>query len=187
MCRYRPEGTHRGRDSRLWTWQSGRAHGSPVRAIFTTKDVGEGTGLGLFICHRILSDLGGVFEVESGVGSGSVFGRRRHLGRQGALAFARPTSRGVGLDQCRRRTGALGDGRALRPDFLRLDDARDDRREIRERLPSLASDQAARTIFITGGACTNASRKFLETTENDRLEKHFDQGKLRAIVARYLD
>jgi PAS domain S-box-containing protein len=59
--------------------------------------------------------------------------------------------------------------------------------EFHERLRVLALDQAERTIFITGGAFTDASRKFLETTANDRLEKPFDQHKLRAIVARYLN
>jgi PAS domain S-box-containing protein len=59
--------------------------------------------------------------------------------------------------------------------------------EFHERLRELALDQAERTIFITGGAFTDASRKFLETTANDRLEKPFDQHKLRAIVARYVN
>ena len=59
--------------------------------------------------------------------------------------------------------------------------------EFHERLLELAQDQAERTIFITGGAFTDASRKFLETTANDRLEKPFDQHKLRQIVARYLN
>ncbi len=59
--------------------------------------------------------------------------------------------------------------------------------EFHERLRELALDQAERTIFITGGAFTDASRKFLETTSNDRLEKPFDQHKLRAIIARYLN
>jgi len=59
--------------------------------------------------------------------------------------------------------------------------------EFHERLRELALDQAERTIFITGGAFTETSRKFLETTANDRLEKPFDQHKLRAIVARYLN
>jgi PAS domain S-box-containing protein len=59
--------------------------------------------------------------------------------------------------------------------------------EFHERLRLLAQDQAERTIFITGGAFTDASRKFLETTANDRLEKPFDQTKLRQIVARYLN
>jgi signal transduction histidine kinase len=42
-------------------------------AFFTTKAVGVGTGLGLSICHRIVSSLGGQLDVESKLGSGSVF------------------------------------------------------------------------------------------------------------------
>jgi PAS domain S-box-containing protein len=41
--------------------------------FFTTKPVGEGTGLGLTICHNIVTALGGAIEVESLPGCGSVF------------------------------------------------------------------------------------------------------------------
>jgi len=59
--------------------------------------------------------------------------------------------------------------------------------EFHQRLLELDRAQAERTIFITGGAFTESSRKFLETTANDRLEKPFDQQKLRQIIARYLN
>ncbi len=42
-------------------------------AYFTTKPVGVGTGLGLFICKRILAAYGGAIEVESQLGRGSTF------------------------------------------------------------------------------------------------------------------
>jgi signal transduction histidine kinase len=41
--------------------------------FFTTKPVGVGTGLGLPICHGIITSLGGRIEVESRVGSGTLF------------------------------------------------------------------------------------------------------------------
>ncbi|HXU83555.1 MAG TPA: response regulator [Polyangia bacterium] len=42
-------------------------------AFFTTKPIGVGTGLGLTICHRLVSALGGSISVESNVGEGSSF------------------------------------------------------------------------------------------------------------------
>ncbi len=42
-------------------------------AFFTTKPVGQGTGLGLGICQQIVRDLGGETGVESAPGAGAVF------------------------------------------------------------------------------------------------------------------
>ena len=41
--------------------------------FYTTKPPGEGTGLGLTICHRIIDEAGGQLQVESTPGKGSRF------------------------------------------------------------------------------------------------------------------
>jgi signal transduction histidine kinase len=41
--------------------------------FFTTKDVGEGTGLGLSVVHGIVSSHGGSIKVDSTPGTGTTF------------------------------------------------------------------------------------------------------------------
>ncbi|MCP4498614.1 MAG: response regulator [Deltaproteobacteria bacterium] len=52
-------------------------HSSELKRIFdpffTTKPVGVGTGLGLPICHRIITEFGGQISVESTVDEGTIF------------------------------------------------------------------------------------------------------------------
>jgi signal transduction histidine kinase/FixJ family two-component response regulator len=48
--------------------------------FFTTKGPDQGTGLGLMICHHIVSDHGGSIEVESEPAAGAVFRVRLPLG-----------------------------------------------------------------------------------------------------------
>ena len=47
--------------------------GQIFNPFFTTKDVGEGTGLGLCVVHGIVTAHGGTIDVESEVGRGSRF------------------------------------------------------------------------------------------------------------------
>ena len=41
--------------------------------LFTTKDPGKGTGLGLYVCHNLIENIGGRIEVESNPGHGTKF------------------------------------------------------------------------------------------------------------------
>lgn len=54
--------------------------------FFTTKDPDLGTGLGLMICHRIVSDHGGTIEVRSRPGEGTSFRVRLRVKGPEALA-----------------------------------------------------------------------------------------------------
>ena len=53
--------------------------------FFTKRDVGEGMGLGLSICHRILESHEGRVEVESEPGKATVFSIRIPQPWQGGL------------------------------------------------------------------------------------------------------
>ena len=39
--------------------------------FFTTKDVGEGTGLGLYVTHLLVDEYGGKLDIDSVVGEGT--------------------------------------------------------------------------------------------------------------------
>jgi signal transduction histidine kinase len=39
--------------------------------FYTTKDVGEGSGLGLSVAHKIIENHGGKLDLESRVGEGT--------------------------------------------------------------------------------------------------------------------
>jgi signal transduction histidine kinase len=67
-------------DGRVSLSVGDNGHGIPDEArpylfepFFTTKPVGEGTGLGLWVCQGIVTAHGGEIQVESTVGVGTTF------------------------------------------------------------------------------------------------------------------
>jgi len=71
--------------------------------FFTTKPPGIGTGLGLSICHRIITGFAGTIDVESALGSGTVFRISLPPATSGKLEEVRH----VALDLSARRRGRI--------------------------------------------------------------------------------
>ena len=54
--------------------------------------------------------------------------------------------------------------------------------ELYQELVQIAPEQARAMIFLTGGAFTQSSHEFLDTVENERIEKPFQASYLRALI-----
>jgi CheY-like chemotaxis protein len=68
--------------------------------LFTTKDVGQGTGIGLAFCHRVAASHGGLIRLDAGSAEGATFVLRLPVARgeteagAGAETGAAPVVRG---------------------------------------------------------------------------------------------
>ena len=180
--------------------------------FFTTKPRGTGTGLGLAICHRIVTQLGGRIEIESAPDEGTRVGielppaprvfrttvprhelanapRRRVLivDDEPTLVSTLRDTLGVHHEVVVAHSGAdalaclAADGRfdAIVCDLMMPDVGG---REVYERLSTRDPELARRMIFMTGGACTPAARRFVASVPNATLEKPFDPERLFALL-----
>ncbi|MDA5095813.1 ATP-binding protein [Aliiroseovarius sp. KMU-50] len=50
-----------------------KSRGRVFEPFFTTREVGQGTGMGLAICHRIIQSHNGQISIETGANGGSLF------------------------------------------------------------------------------------------------------------------
>jgi PAS domain S-box-containing protein len=180
--------------------------------FFTTKPVGAGTGLGLSMCHSIVTAAGGTIEVESPPGRGTTFRLNLPAAVEAPRARTRPAASAAGGK--RGKVLVVDDELLVGKSLARLLSAHDvtvltspvevlqraaagerwdvvlcdlmmpemSGMELEERLASEAPEVVGRIVYLTGGAFTDRSRAFLEAGR-PHLEKPVDPADLRAQVA----
>ncbi|WP_407735928.1 ATP-binding protein [Hyalangium sp.] len=179
--------------------------------FFTTKPAGVGTGLGLPICQRIVTSLGGKISVQSEVGRGTTF--TVTLPGIEAPRVVQPEVAPVALSPVRARVLVVDDepmlaaslSRSLRseydvttssgsealrrllagedPDVIVCDLAMPDitGMDLYSRLKEQRPALAARMIFLTGGAFTQRAQDFLDQAQY-WLEKPVELPALRTLL-----
>jgi PAS domain S-box-containing protein len=183
--------------------------------FFTTKGPGEGSGLGLSICHGIVQTMGGTISVESTPGQGSAFTVRLPplvLPPEEPEPPPTPAARRgriLVLDDeplvCRSVERILGSAH----DVVAMVDPRGALERVAagetfdlvlcdlvmpemsgmeyfEELTRRRPSMAGRVVFLTGGAFTPRAREFLEENPGRCVKKPFEAETLRAHVAQAL-
>lgn len=179
--------------------------------FFTTKPPGAGMGLGLSICHGIVASLGGEMSVDSEVGKGTTMRVRLPVSEARAATETPPTHGAPSAERARvlvvddepallRALGrVLGDhdvvlARSGREALAHCEEGAFDiilcdlmmpditGMEVYERLLATNAPQAARMVFMTGGAFTPQAREFLAAVPSSRLDKPVDVSVLRSLI-----
>ncbi|QDG53175.1 PAS domain S-box protein [Persicimonas caeni] len=180
--------------------------------FYTTKPVGQGTGLGLYICQQIVEAHDGEIEFESKPGKGTT-ARIKLPHADTPHNTAKPVSSAP--NETRARILLIDDepligrslSRTLRPDHdvevetsaakalarLQAGERFDvilcdlmmpdmTGMDFFEQLAETSPDLADEILFLTGGAFTPRAVQFLNRCSNHVLEKPIDSSMLRALI-----
>ncbi|MBL8957345.1 MAG: response regulator [Myxococcaceae bacterium] len=161
----------------------------------TTKPVGEGTGLGLFVCRNLVSELKGRIEVDQRREGGAVFRVRLpaevakqtregahiliiddnvNLGRVMASALELAKHHSVVVQSGREAIERLTHGESYDVVFCDLMMKDVSGMDVYEELKAKKPGAEAALVFMTGGAFTDRARRFLSSVPNTWLQKPFD-------------
>jgi PAS domain S-box-containing protein len=181
--------------------------------FFTTHHSGPGAGLGLFTCHGVIRSLGGEIRVESEPGRGSLFQvhlprvaaaarrsaaqprpadaeRIRVLAIDDEPAVRRELQRTLSGDHAvtavasaREALSLIRGGERYEAIFCDLMMPEMNGMDFFGVLRTQCPEQAARVIFLSGGAFTTRAAEFLRSVTNEAVEKPFDPGAVRQAVA----
>jgi PAS domain S-box-containing protein len=178
--------------------------------FFTTKGPGEGTGLGLTVCRRIIDAAGGQIELDSQVGRGTVVRVRlpevraraelaptppspARVRRQVLVVDDEPLVRQLvtmSLDGHHQVTAVASVPAALaaiaiaRPEVILCDLVMPGQGglELHQQVAELDPALARRIVFVTGGAYLPGQGASLDRLDNLVLLKPFDEASLLDMV-----
>lgn len=178
----------------------------------TTKPVGKGTGLGLFICHSIVTDLGGTIELVPNVPGGTIARVALPPAAASGSAHATPTSPAKERARPAARVLVADDEVLVRRvlaqqlsscDVTCVSGGREAIQALEDgdfdvilcdlMMPGCNGDEvfekarqlnvADRFVLMTGGATTGPAREFIERLPVRRLAKPITRAALEAAIA----
>jgi PAS domain S-box-containing protein len=184
--------------------------------FFSTKPPGQGTGLGLTMCRRIVASLGGELTATNEAGSGVCFTVRfpkavsahdptsssgvREIEQQGRILVIDDDTGVLRLLQQlvgRKHEVVAVDSAASALQLLEKDQGFDlvlcdlmmpgmGGEELLKRIDQCWPELASSVVFMTGGAYTPASAAFLGSIPNQRIQKPFQPIALLSLLQRAL-